>query len=86
MTINLRDRKDFYRTSDLALAATLGVSGFVIEDVEKTCSLRSVFVIKKPIELDMDETIRRYWRGEMKVEPQSYFNQLKILKTRIYQR
>jgi hypothetical protein len=28
--------------------------------------------------------VNRFWRGELLVEPQSYFNQLKVLKTRIY--
>jgi hypothetical protein len=28
--------------------------------------------------------LRIYWRNEMRVEPKEYFNQLKILKSRLY--
>ena len=40
---------------------------------------------KKPPSSDkLTDIVSRFWRGELLVEPQAYFNQLKVLKTRIY--
>ena len=78
-----QNNKDF-RTADLALTAALCVSGFVVEEVDKVSPKRAVFVFKKGEKLL--EAINKYWRQEMRVEPQDYFNQLKIIKARIYER
>ena len=77
------NNKDF-RTADLSLTAALCVSGFVVEDVDIVSPQRSVFVFENGEELK--EAVNRYWRQEMRVEPQEYFNQLKIIKARIYER
>ena len=84
MTMNLVSTNDFYRTSDLALVATLCVLGFVVEEVENGNFQRSIFLLSNSARLK--KTVNQYWRGKLKVEPQAYFNQLKILKTRIYRR
>ncbi|OGK49412.1 MAG: hypothetical protein A3I86_01620 [Candidatus Zambryskibacteria bacterium RIFCSPLOWO2_02_FULL_39_14] len=78
-----QNNKDF-RTADLALTAALCVSGFVVEEVDKVSPQRSVFVFQNGEKLL--EAINQYWRQEMRVEPQDYFNQLKIIKARIYER
>ena len=78
-----QNNKDF-RTADLALTAALCVSGFVVEDVDRVSPQRSVFVFGNGEELR--EAVNQYWRQEMRVEPQEYFNQLKIIKARIYER
>ncbi len=83
MTTN-RDTKETYRTADLALTAALCVSGFIVEEMEKVNPQRSVFVFEKGEELL--EAVNQYWRREMRIEPQDYFNQLKIIKARIYER
>lgn len=76
--------KDLFRTADLAITAALCVCGFIVDEVEKVSSSRSVFIFKNSAALE--EIIDDYWRGKLKVEPQAYFNQLKNLKARIYQR
>lgn len=80
MTPNNRD----FRTADLALTAALCVSGFVVEDVDRVSPQRSVFVFENGEELR--EAVNRYWKRELRVEPQDYFNQLKTIKARIYER
>ena len=82
MTMN-QNNKDF-RTADLSLTAALCVSGFVIREIERVSSQRSVFLFENGAELP--EAVNQYWRQEMRVEPQEYFNQLKIIKARIYER
>lgn len=70
-----------YQASDLALVTILSLS-FPIESVKETNSRRVIFVFKKTQELN--KSIESYWRGDLRVEPQQFFNQLTVIKTRIY--
>ncbi len=79
-----RDNKDGFRTADLSLIAALCVSGFVVEEMERVSPTRSVFIFNNSAELQ--KIVNAYWRGDLRVEPQSFFNQLKTLKARIYER
>jgi hypothetical protein len=74
----------FFKTSDLALATALCVFGIAIEGMQQSEGQRQVFIFSKSEKLQ--DIVNRFWRGELQVEPQAYFNQLKILKTRIYRR
>jgi hypothetical protein len=76
------DTNFFFRTSDLALATALCVLGVAIEAMQQSDGQRMFFIFNKSDKLT--DIVNRFWRGELLVEPQSYFNQLKVLKTRIY--
>ena len=80
--MNMYDSDFFFRTSDLALATAISVLGVAIEAMQQTDSERMNFIFAKSDKLT--DIVNRFWRGELLVEPQSYFNQLKVLKTRIY--
>ena len=84
MTMTGNNKSDSFRTADLSLVAALCVSGFVVEEMERVSPTRSVFIFQSSAELH--ETEKRYWRGDLRIEPQAFFNQLKILKARIYER
>lgn len=84
MTKDAHDEKEIFRTADLSLTAALCVSGFVVKEVERADPKRSIFIFKKSENLL--EGVERYWRKEMRLEPQEYFYQLKVLKARIYER
>ena len=73
--------EDYYQTCDLALAATISLF-YPIEKIEKYNPRKSQFLFKRNEELN--KLIQNYWRGSLRVEPQSYFNQLKLIKTRLY--
>lgn len=79
--MRMNDINDYYKTSDLSLAATICLY-FPLEAIDKTNPNKAIFLFKKVDELD--ELTAAYWRQELKVIPQAYFNQLKILKTRLY--
>ena len=83
MTMKENTSEGMYRTADLALAAALCVSRFGVENVDRVSHNRLVFVFERNERLN--EAVERYWRGELLVEPQTFFNQLKVLKARIYQ-
>jgi len=72
----------YYQTADLSCAAALALS-FPIESVDRTNTRRSYFIFARTEALD--ETVRQYQRGELLVEPRSYFNAIKDLKVRLYE-
>jgi len=78
------DPQFFFRTSDLALATAISVFGIAIEALQQSEGQRQVFIFAKSDKLT--EIVSQFWRGELRVEPQAYFNQLKVLKARIYRR
>jgi len=84
MTMTVNTTRDVFRTADLALTAALCVSGFVVEEMERVNPTRSVFIFQNSAELQ--GAVNGYWRGDLRVEPQAFFNQLKTLKARIYER
>jgi len=81
MTTEILKENDFYRTADLALATTIFLS-HPLEAVDKQNPRKAQFLFKRNSELD--ELIESYWRGELKVEPQAYFNALRVIKARLY--
>jgi len=80
--MKMYDSDFFFKTSDLALATAISVLGVAIEAMQQTDSERMNFIFAKSEKLQ--DIVNKFWRGELLVEPQSYFNQLKVLKTRIY--
>ncbi|RJQ35787.1 hypothetical protein C4559_06450 [Candidatus Microgenomates bacterium] len=75
--------KDYYSTSDLALATAISL-WYPIEVIDKTQNLHKAQFLFKQNE-QLDQLIEAYWRGELKVNPQAYFNALKMLKARLYE-
>ncbi len=71
----------FFKTSDFPLATAICVFGIAIEGMQQTDE-RQYFIFAKSDKLT--DIVNRFWRGELLVEPQAYFNQLKVLKTRLY--
>ena len=76
------DTNFFLKTSDLALATALCVLGIAIEAMQQSDSERMFFIFTKSDKLT--DIVNRFWRDELLVNPLAYFNQLKVLKTRIY--
>ena len=79
--VNEIPTEQFYKTSDLALATTLSLYS-PVETTEFVGGKKVLFVFLKSQELD--KLINLYWSGELRVDPQQYFAQLKVIKTRIY--
>jgi hypothetical protein len=75
------NEKDFYRTADLALATAISLF-YPIEVIDRKNPRKAQFIFKR--EDGLDELIESYWRGELKVEPQAYFNALRVIKARLY--
>lgn len=76
------EEKDFFKTSDIALCSALCCYGYQIEAVDRQNPSKAIFLIKRDERLD--GLIQRYFTHQLKVEPLSFFNFLKEIKTRIY--
>lgn len=76
------NEKEYLRSSDLALVVALSLS-FPIEFIDKSPSGKAYFLFRKD-QNGFDETLRQYWSRELRVEPQAFFNQMKVVKARIY--
>lgn len=73
---------DYYSTSDLALASAIALY-YPLEVVDKTQNpYKAQFIFKR--DENLNKLIESYWRCEMRIEPQAYFNQLKSIKARLY--
>jgi len=71
---------DYFATSDLSLATTLSL-WYPIDSIDKSVP-RAQFLFKR--DQALDKLVESYWRGELRIEPQAYASQLKIIKTRLY--
>lgn len=74
--------ENYYQTSDLSLATTLSLFA-PIEEIDRSSNPRkAVFIFRKTPELE--KLIDQYFRNEIKISPQVYFNQLRVIKARLY--
>jgi hypothetical protein len=73
---------DFYKTTDLALAGVLYVSGYPIEAMDRHNPSRTVFIFKR--NEFTDDIVRLFLTHGAKVDPLTYFNALKEIKTQLY--
>jgi Domain of unknown function (DUF5659) len=82
MNMNMRiDHNHTYQTSDLACAAALSLY-FPLEHVDKTDPRRAYFIFARTTKLDA--TLDEYQKQTLRVKPRAYFDQVKALKTRLY--
>lgn len=74
---------DFFKTSELPLAATLICCGFTLDHLETIDSHRLNFVFKRDDEID--KVIQEFWADtSLVISPKRFFYVLKELKSRIY--
>ena len=75
------NQKKVYSTENLALATAISL-WFPLETIDRTNPRKVKFEFFHSEQLD--KFIESFWRQEVKVEPQAFFNALKALKSRIY--
>jgi hypothetical protein len=79
--MNQQTSSDTYVTSDLALATTISLQ-FPIQDIDRSNPRKAVFVFLRSTELE--DLVEGYFRNELKISPQTFFNQLRDIKSRLY--
>ena len=73
--------QQFYKTADLGLVTTLSLF-FPVKTIDRSNPRKVLFVFDQTKELN--DFVNKYWRSEIVVEPQTFTNQIKNIKTRIY--
>lgn len=74
-------KQQFYKTADLGLVTTLSLF-FPVRAIDRSNPRKVLFVFDLTDELN--DFVNKYWRSEIVVEPQTFTNQIKNIKTRIY--
>lgn len=82
MKEEILNTNDFYKSSDLALCASLCVLGYTIEAIDVNESQKASFLFKR--DENLDEVIKQYWTHQLRIEPMAFFNSIKEVKSRIY--
>jgi hypothetical protein len=77
------NERELFETSDISLANTICCFGGKIEAINKTNPSRAIFIFKRSKKLDA--LIQGFWTHTLQVDPLNYFNNLKEIKTRLYQ-
>lgn len=72
----------YFETSDLGLAAALVTATYPVEHLDKHDSSKVKFVFSR--DDGMDEVIQNYWNNQLTLPLLTFFNNLKMLKNRIY--
>jgi len=78
----LLKNNEYFQTSDLTLASCLITIGFALEVLDKAIPSKVQFIFKK--DKSLERTIQAYWLKELKLEPQAFSANQKMLKTRLY--
>ncbi|MFA5348987.1 MAG: DUF5659 domain-containing protein [Candidatus Paceibacterota bacterium] len=81
MSQEIIKENDLYHSADLALATAISLF-YPLEAIDKQNPRKARFLFKR--DSGLDELIESYWQGELKVEPQAYFNALRQVKARLY--
>ena len=80
--IPLDDPAFVWTTYDLGCSAALLTAGFEVLSLNKDNPHKSLFVFKRTE--NIDGAVEDYWSGKLKVKARSYFDNIKMLKNRIY--
>lgn len=80
--MSIIQENNYYETSDLAQAVTLSLY-LPIHKINKINPRKATFIfIKNP---QLESLVTDYWQKKIRVEPQTYFQQLRSVKSRLYE-
>ncbi len=78
----MKENKDLFTTYNLNFSAVLIASGIKLQGVNNGLGSKSLFCFENSLKIqDIND---KYWRKELKIEPQLLFDSLKFLKNRLY--
>lgn len=75
--------KSSYETNSLPLAAAIISSGINLHSISKDTEGKTVFIFEFTAELSRVK--ERFWARLLKVEPNSFWETIRFLKSRIYE-
>jgi len=74
--------EEYFITTDLFLCTVLSIY-YPLDSINKANPQKAIFSFKR--EPGLDDVIQSYWARRLQVEPQALLNQLKAIKTRLYE-
>ncbi len=77
-----KDNK-YFETKSFALSATLISLGIPLDNVVKDFHGKATFSFLRT-DGDFDEILSKFWKKELRIEPISFFENQRFLKSRIY--
>jgi hypothetical protein len=75
--------ENLYTTSDLSLASAIALF-YPLWAINRSNPVKAEFLFER--KEGLDEVIEAFWKNELKVSPLAYFQELKILKSRLYEK
>jgi signal transduction protein with GAF and PtsI domain len=76
------DSPEFWTTHDLGCASALVSLGYKLITLEKSNIKKVQFIFLRTDEIE--NTVAAYWANQLKINPQSFFNSIKMIKNQIY--
>jgi len=76
------DLRNYYTSSDLGCCSALITAGYELEKLDKTNPRKTVFLIVR--DEGIDDTVNRFWANQLQVDARTFFENIKMLKSRIY--
>jgi hypothetical protein len=73
--------QEVFSNNDLGLTGALVSLGHKLMEVDKTMP-RASFLFERTAGLEHDTEL--YWLGDLRIEPKTYFDSLKGIKSRLY--
>ena len=84
--MKINNEKLLFKTTDLALATTLFSINIPLESIERSSHTKKVNFVFSKENNNLERILQQYWRKEIRIEPQTYFQNLRLLKNRIYEK
>lgn len=80
--ISLDDYAQYLYTFDLGAATSLVSSGFELVSLDKTNPRKVQFIFRR--EIDIENVVDDYWADRLEIKARTFFDNVKMLKNRIY--
>jgi len=77
-----QSNSEYFISPDISLVSALTCCGYVVEEIDKQQPRRAVFHIRR--DNAIEKYIQEYFADNLQVSALTFFNNLKTLKTRIY--
>lgn len=76
------NQKKLYSTHDLSCAAAINLF-YKLWAIDTSNPKKAKFLFER--QEGLDDLVQSYWSNTLKVSPLSYFQQLKVIKSRLYE-
>lgn len=80
----MNKNNSYFETNSLHLSASLICLGIPLDSVLKGQDGKATFIFNRSNNPDLDQIIQNFWQKTLKIEPNSFWESIRFLKSRIY--